>query len=175
MSCTTCLRGRLSPLTARLLSRAPGQSVAWRSFPKTKLKLATWASLPTLSPRRREGRGTQREGWGTQVPVLPANPHRINPFRLARLNGIFYDKRLVLNILRAHGGRGVPARSVRFSPLRRQRAGNRRHRGRHQGVAIGEALRIKRRMKDNRQSSGMQNKSVLRPALVGAEQGHGNN
>src|SRR5208337_1029693 len=99
MSCTNCLRGSLSPLTARLLSRAPGQRAAWKSFPKTQFNIAASKSAPTLSPKR-------REGWGTQVPVLPANPHRINPFQLTPLNGIFCDKRLVLNILRAYGGRG---------------------------------------------------------------------
>jgi|SRR5208337_1727292 len=126
MSCTTCLRERLSPLTARLLSRAPGQSAVRKSFPRTQSIVAMWASVPTLSPRRREGHALsgvegwsthsptllpkRREGWGTQVPVLSANPHRINPFRLTPLNGIFCDNRLVLNILPTHGGRGVRQR-----------------------------------------------------------------
>ncbi len=118
MSCTTCLRGRLSPLTARLLSRAPGQSAAWKSFPKTQFTFAASKPAPTLSPKRREGHALSgAEGWGTQVPLLSANPHRINPFRLTPLNGIFYDKRLVFNILRAHGGRGTcPFSAFRDAP-----------------------------------------------------------
>src|SRR5208283_4647775 len=133
MRCPPCLRGRLSPLTARLLFRAPDQSAVWtcvgekrcrpygtqilltslpsaealgyalsrlrrwllrcpfdcakshrvlthtlapgqsaarKSFPRTKFKFATWALAPTLSPKR-------REGWGTQSLTFAVKPRQL--------------------------------------------------------------------------------------------------
>src|SRR5271157_4796851 len=62
-----------------------------------------------LAEGRREGWGTQN--WGTQcsrrqilprhVPsqTAPANPLQVSTLQLTHLDGIFYDKRLVFNIL----------------------------------------------------------------------------
>ena len=152
MSNTPCPRGRVSPLSAGLASRAPSQTAAGKLVANTKsaacfihhattepglqpssngaaiiagLKarasirqrrqngtrwiLARLRLAPTLSPKR-------REWWGTQNPTRSSNPFQINILQLTPFNGIFYDKRLVLNILAGHGGRGVPEDSSFGNP-----------------------------------------------------------